>query len=417
MATKAAVFSTDAALREQLARVMGEADGVVVSMETDVPYTDLEARHLDQLELLNPEVVVLDLDGNPAIALKFAQFLVESNASRKIIGVGPGLSNELLMSAMQAGVSEYLPKPATDEVILASLGRITRKLGKRNSRESKEPGQMFTVFSPKGGSGSTTIAANLAVELHRLTRKKTLLVDLDFELGETALMLGIEPEFSMVDLVRNFHRVDSDLLASYIDRHESGVEVLAAPYEPGDIQHVDGEQVRQIFDFLCQSYDYVVVDVPKSFGPATQAAFERADELFVVATPDLPSLRNLTRCLPLLRSLRRHVSEDPFRLIVNRHDGKDFISLQEIERTLELPVHASIGNDYRSVINSINAGKPGVDDGRSSFARDVRALAGKVGEVEVSPRSSGLAALFPFGGKRTSRTRRSQRNAEALNNG
>ncbi len=417
MATKTAIFSGDAQLREQLARVIGGSEDVKVSMETEVPYTDLEARHLDQIELLNPQVVFLDLEDNPAIALKFAQYLVESNSSRKLVGVGPALSSDLLLSAMQAGVSEYITKPASDEEVMAALGRITRKLGHKTSRESKEPGKMFTVFGPKGGSGSTTIAANLAVELHRLTRKRTLLVDLDFELGETALMLGVETEFSMVDLVRNFHRVDSDLLASYIDRHESGVEILAAPYEPGDIQSVDGEQVRQILDFLRQSYDFVVVDAPKSFGPATQAACERADELFVVATPDLPSIRNLTRCLPLLRSLRRHVVENPVRLIVNRHDGKDFISLQEIERTLGLSVHASVGNDYRSVINAINAGKPGVDDGRSNFARDVRALAGLVGDVEVEPRSSGLASFFPFGGKLKARNRRARRNAEAVNHG
>jgi len=417
MSIKVAVFSTDSALHEQLGRVFGDVDGAKILMATEVPYTDLEARHLDQLELLNPQVIFLDLEGNPAIALKFAQFLVESNAGRKLVGLGPELSNDLLLSAMQAGISEYLAKPVDDATIVEALGRITRKLGKKAARESKEPGQMYTIFAPKGGSGASTIATNLAVELHRLTRKRTLLVDLDFELGETALMLGVETEFSMVDLVRNFHRVDSDLLASYIDRHESGVEILAAPYEPGTIQQVDGEQVKQIFDFLRQSYDYVVVDAPKTFGPASQAAFERADELFVVATPDLPSIRNVTRCLPLLRSLRRHVVEDPIRLIVNRHDGKDFISLQEIERTLDLPVHASVGNDYRSVISAINAGKPGVDDGRTRFAQDIRALAGKVADVEVTPRTSRLSALFPFAGKRAARLRRSQRNGEAVNHG
>ena len=416
MAIKAAVFSTDPALLEQLARVVAEVGDMKVSMKTDVPYTDLEARHLDQLDLLNPQVVFLDLNGNSAIALKFAHFLIESNVSRKIVGLGPELSNEMLLSAMQAGVSEYLTKPASDGEILEALSRVTRKLGKKAARESKDPGKMYTIFSAKGGTGSSTIAANLAVELHRLTRKRTLLVDLDFELGETALMLGVETEFNMVDLVRNFHRVDSDLLASYIDRHESGVEILAAPYEPGDIQSVDGEQVGHILDFLRQSYDYVVVDAPKSFGPATQAAVQRADEVFAVTTPDLASIRNLTRCHPLLRKLRSHLPEPVIRLIVNRHDGKDFISLQEIERTLGLEVHSSISNDYRSVINSINAGKPGVDDGRSNFARDIRAFAGKVADVDVTPRGGRLAGLLPFAGKRAAWSRRNQSKAEGVNN-
>jgi len=399
MATKAAVFSADIGLKDVLTRVIESSGTLKVSMSVDIPYTDLEARHLDQLELLNPEVVFLDLEGQAAVGLKFAQFLVESNPSRKLIGVGAALSSEMLLGAMQAGISEYVTKPVTEEKLTEAVSRITRKLGKKGATESREPGKIMTVFSPKGGTGSTTVAANLAVELHRLTRKRTLLVDLDFELGETALMLGIEPEFSMVDLVRNYHRVDSDLLASYIDRHESGLEVLAAPYEPADIEAVDGEQVRQILDFLRQTYDFVVVDAPKSFGPATQAALERAEELFVVTTPDLPSIRNLTRCLPLVRTLRRHVSEDPIRLIVNRSDGKDFITTQEIEKTLGLDVYANVSNDYRSVIHAINSGKPGVDDTRSVFARNMRSLAGQVAGVDVSIRPTGLKALLPFGGR------------------
>ena len=399
MSIKAAVFSTDPALLEQVLRVAEDVGDIRVAMRVDAPYTDLEARHLDQIELLNPEVVFLDLEGQTSIGLKFAQFLVESNPGRKLIGAGPELSNDVLLSAMQAGVSEYLTKPGDDAAMAEALGRVTRKLGKKAVAESREPGRVLTFFGAKGGTGSTTLATSLAVEIHRITRKRVLLVDLDFELGETALMLGIEPEFSMVDLVRNYHRVDSDLLASYIDRHESGLDVLAAPYEPADIEAVDGAQIRQILDFLRQSYDFVVVDAPKSFGPATQAALEVADELFVVTTPDLPSLRNLTRCLSLVRALRRHVPEDPIRLVVNRADTRELITPTEVEKTLGLDVYATVANDYRAVMNAINSGKPGVDDSRTTFARNLRSLAGLVTGVDVSVRPTGIKAFLPFGRK------------------
>jgi pilus assembly protein CpaE len=415
MGVKAALFTTDAALREQLARVVSELDGISVAMEVTVPFTDIGARHLDQLELMNPELAFVDLEENPGIGLKFAQFLIESNPSRKLIGFGPDLSPELLLSAMQAGISEYVDKPVGDLELTEALERVVRKLGKKAPEGSKTPGKLLTFFSPKGGSGSTTLATNLAVELHRLTRKRTLLVDLDLELGETAYMLGIEPKFSMVDLLRNFHRVDSDLLASYIDRHESGVEILAAPYEPADVQTVDGDQIRQILDFLKQPYDFVVVDAPKSFSPATASAFQHADELYLVTTPDLPSIRNMTRCLPLLRALRRDASDDSLRLIVNRHDSRDLISISEVEKTLGIDVYWKIDNDYRAVINSINSGRPVVDDGKSNFSRDVRELAGRIADVEVSTRTSRLGFL-PFTGKKNG-ARSSRKPAKVMPHG
>ncbi|MCA9737116.1 MAG: AAA family ATPase [Gemmatimonadetes bacterium] len=399
MAVKAAVFSTDPALRTDLARVIAGQDAVSVVLEVDSPFTDIQTRHLDQLETLDPELAFLDLEHNPGIALRFAQFLIESNPSRKLIGFGADLSPELLLSAMQAGISEYVEKPIDESALREAMDRVIRKLGKKAPDGSRQPGKLLVIFSPKGGSGSTTLATNLAVELHRVTRKRTLLVDLDLELGETALTLGIEPRFSVVDLLRNFHRVDSDLLASYIDRHESGLEVLAAPYAPADPQAVDVERVGQILDFLRSAYEYVVVDAPKSFNTPTVAALQAADEVFLVTTPDLASIRNLARSLPLLRELRRSATDGSLRLVVNRADSRELISGSEIEKALGLPAYWTVSNDYRAVIEALNAGRPVVDDNRSVFGRDVRGLAGVIGGVEVTTRPSRFGFL-PFGSGR-----------------
>ena len=139
----------------------------------------------------------------------------------------------------------------------------------------QQPGKLFAIFSPKGGSGSTTVATNLAIHLHRLTGKRTLLVDLDLELGEIALQLGVEPRFSFIDMVRNFHRMDAELLASYIENHESGVHLLSAPYHPDRSEVVTGDQISRILQFLKRNYDYVIVDTSKLFSPATLATFSQ----------------------------------------------------------------------------------------------------------------------------------------------
>src|SRR4029453_17855687 len=208
---------------------------------------------------------------------------------------------DLSLAAMRAGVADYLHKPAQPDLLRGALGRIGQSMGSRAKQveEERPDGQIFAFFSPKGGSGSTTVATNLAVVLRQLTGKKTLLVDLDLELGETALMLGMRPRFNFVDLVQNFHRMDADLLASFIERHDSGVDLLSAPYHPEKAEMGSGDLIRRILLFLRQHYDYVVVDTSKSFSQATLATFEQADQVFLVTTADLPSLRNIQRGLPM----------------------------------------------------------------------------------------------------------------------
>ena len=200
-----------------------------------------------------------------------------------------------------------------------------------------------------------------------------LIVDLDLELGEIALLLGVQPRFNFVDMVQNFHRMDAELLASYIERHESGVHLLSAPYQPEKAEVVTGDEIRRILTFLRKHYDYVVVDTAKSFAPATLAAFEQADLAFLVTNVDLASLRNIQRGLPLLRRMMAAAREH-IRLIVNRYNVANDISLEDVEHTIGLKVFRTLTNDYEGVSTSINTGKPIVLNGNSKFAADILAL-------------------------------------------
>lgn len=368
---RSAVISTDPVFREAVRSAAVRANGLRVDLEIDVALTEIGDSQLDELHQLDPTVIFLDLEDDPQVGLKFAEFLAESGRTCTLVGAGRDLSPDLLLGAMQAGIAEYLPKPATADTVIAAVERLGRKAGAKNGNVERDPGKMLVVFGPKGGCGSTTVATNLALAIHQLDRKKTLLLDLNLELGETALLLGVEPRFSVVDLVRNFHRVDSGLLASYIERHESGVELLSAPFDPAETGIVSSERITAILDFLKNQYDYVIVDTPTSLTPAVRAAFDRADELYLVATADLACVRNLTRCLPIIRqhSVDRH--GEWVRLLLNRHDMTYAISADEIERTVGMKVYWKIHNDYTEAIKALNAGKPIVEDGGSRFSRDV----------------------------------------------
>ncbi|CAN5269556.1 hypothetical protein BH18GEM1_BH18GEM1_04670 [soil metagenome] len=381
-AISGAVISIDPQFR---AVFHGNGDGgqgpINVAFEVMVPFVEISHGHLEELRYVNADIVFLDLEHDPQLGCKLAQFLAEANTGQRLIAAGTEHSPEFLMTVMQAGISEYLPKPVTSEALEAAIGRASRKLGAKAEGPAagtaqREPGKLLAFFSAKGGSGSTTVATNLAIQIHRLTGKRTVLVDLDLELGEIALFMGMEPRFNFVDLARNFHRMDAGLLASFIECHDSGVHLLSAPYHPEKAESVTGDQTRQILQFLKQHYDYVVVDTSNSFTPRTLAAFELASEICLVANIDLPSLRNIQRCQHLLD--RMGEKGQALRLVVNRYANDNDITLEDVERSLGMEVYWALPNDYESVIYSINTGRPVILDDSSQYTQELQALAAKI---------------------------------------
>jgi pilus assembly protein CpaE len=398
---RAALISSDSsfgALVKQL--LTGPERPISLELELTAPLFQFGEQQVQALRAVAPELIILDLEENQDLGIQLAQYLVDLNPAQLFIATGPVLSSEQLMLAMRAGVSDYLTKPVAPEDLRTAVLRTAHKLRKPDGEKQRPPGKIFAFFSPKGGSGSTTLAANLAILIHRTTKGKTLLVDLDLELGESALVLGIKPRFSLVDFVENFRRMDAGLLASYIDHHASGVDLLAAPVEPDKAESVTPDQIRRILAFLRQHYDYIVVDSPRTFAPTTLAVFEQADLLFVVSIADLQSLRNTQRGIPVFKRVLTK-GEEQVRLILNRYDPKDTISIQDVERSLGLKVFWKISNDYEAVTGSVTVGKPIVLNGGSPYTRDLAGLASVVTGVpnDAGSRSRlGRVLTAPFQG-------------------
>ncbi len=375
-----AVISTDPKFRAVFhGNGDGETQPVEVAFEIIVPFAEVSHGHLEELRVVQPSIVFIDLEDDPILGCKLAQFLVETNPALRLVAAGTDGSPEFLMTVMQAGISEYLPKPVTEDALVAAIGRVSRKLGARVTQAAgparREPGKLLAFFGTKGGSGSTTVATNLAIQVHRMTGKRTVLVDLDLELGEIALYLGVEPRFNFVDLAKNFHRMDAGLLASFIECHDSGVHLLSAPYHPERAESVTADHAKQIIQFLKQHYEYVFVDVSNSFSARTLAAFEKADEVYLIATADLPSLRNIQRCQHLIGRLS-NIGE--LRLVVNRYHPDCDITLEDVEKSIGMEIYWALPNDYQSVIYAINTGQPVILDDSSPYTHELEALAAKM---------------------------------------
>ncbi len=380
----------------------GETQPVEVAFEIIVPFAEVSHGHLEELRVVQPSIVFIDLEDDPILGCKLAQFLVETNPALRLVAAGTDGSPEFLMTVMQAGISEYLPKPVTEDALVAAIGRVSRKLGARVTQAAgparREPGKLLAFFGTKGGSGSTTVATNLAIQVHRMTGKRTVLVDLDLELGEIALYLGVEPRFNFVDLAKNFHRMDAGLLASFIECHDSGIHLLSAPYHPERAESVTADHAKQIIQFLKQHYEYVFVDVSNSFSARTLAAFEKADEVYLIATADLPSLRNIQRCQHLIGRLS-NIGE--LRLVVNRYHPDCDITLEDVEKSIGMEIYWALPNDYQSVIYAINTGQPVILDDSSPYTHELEALAAKMtSQGVVLPQGGGSFEEFSwFGGR------------------
>ena len=402
----AVLISTDSEFRDEIEGILaGPEGGVDVRLTLPMPFTEIGDAEIGRIGQIDPDLVLVDLESDPHIGLRFIQYLVDTGVATAIIGAGRDLSQDLLLQAMQAGVTEILTKPVNSAQVLSALQRIWRKTGRKTEEKTKSgPGRALALFGTKGGVGTSSLAVNLAVEIQRMTRKRTLLLDLDVELGETALMLGMEPKFSLTDLIRNFHRVDSGLLASYIEHHDCGIDLLAAPFQPGDYETVGQDRVRQVIRFLRDQYDFVIMDTPKSLHPASIGGLEEADEVYLITTPTLPAVRNLVRSLPLVKQLVGEHRADSIRLVLNRFQPGDLISVREVEETVGLDVLHTIRNDFEAVMGGINEGHPAVLRGQSSYAKGVRGLAGIITDTPVAQDDKrgifgGLSGAFKDGRK------------------
>lgn len=376
------VISTDGALVADLKRCGEQAGTVDLLLEFPIPYRELTEPQMKKIRLASPRLVFIDLDDDAPTGCKVARYLADSHPDALIVAVGSAVPSATLVAAMRAGVSEFVEKPISQPAFDEAVERLARKLAPSPRDRPAAEGNVLFFCAAKGGAGSTTVATNFAIHLRRQTGERVLIVDLDLTLGEVALYLGIEPRYGIVDLARNLHRIDEGLLASYIATHESGLDVLSAPFDPDEGRGIGADEVERILEFLRGVYDWVVVDASNSLDARMLAGLRTAEEVFVVTQVDVPSLRNIQR---VRRVLKRVVPERSPRVLVNRfHPGTD-ITLKDVERTLGLEVFGTLSNDYGTIVHSINTGEPLAMSASSACGQEMDALVRKVSGMPAEP--------------------------------
>jgi len=211
------------------------------------------------------------------------------------------------------------------------------------------------IFSSKGGTGKSFIATNLAIDLYNQTKKRVVLVDLNYQSGDIALILDIVPRHTFYDITSIINQLDTEMLSSFLTLHSSGVKVLPAPVDPTQSESISTKATVKVLDTLAKICDYMVIDAPSNFSENTLALLEKIDFLCMVASMDVPSIKNLKVSLEVVDQLK--FPEENILIIINRANTKVGITTDEIEDTLKRKIDITIPSD-RLVPLTINQGNP-----------------------------------------------------------
>ena len=288
-----------------------------------------------------------------------------------IVLLASGESSALLEDALDADVADVLLLPQLTENVVFAV----RKAGHAGRRQGKGrgAGRIITVFSPKGGTGKTVTATNLATSFAKYGGKRTLLLDLDLQFGDAAIMLGIEPEKTIQDLVVAPGELDPEKLAGYTTRHSSGLDVLPAPIRPEDAELVTEQKLSSLLEVAKESYDVIVVDTSPFFHGPMLATLDRTDDLLLVCGLDVPTIKNVRLSLQTLQLLS--FPTERIRIILNRANSNVGMKRGEVEAALEAKIRFEVPSD-RAVPLAVNRSNPAVlSDPKADFSRAMREMA------------------------------------------
>jgi pilus assembly protein CpaE len=308
---------------------------------------------------------------------------IREHTRSPIILLASGESSVLLEEALDADVSDVLLLPQmTENVVFAirKAGRSTVKAPPTSGPTRR--GRIVTVFSPKGGTGKTVTSTNLAAAFAKFEGKRTLLLDLDLQFGDAAIMLGLEPEKTIYDLVVAPGELDSEKLAGYTTRHPSGLDILPAPVRPEDAELVTESKLSRLLEVARESYDVIVVDTSPFFHGPMLATLDRTDELLLVCGLDVPTLKNVRLALQTLELLA--FPQNRIRIVLNRANSKVGMKRSEVEGALSVRVRFEVPSD-RAVPIAVNRGNPAVlAESGADFSKAIRDMAKGLQPVEVA---------------------------------
>ncbi len=356
---------------DQLREVLDELKKirtVQLNVETTVS-TNLK----DILIKTRPQLIIFEAGNNFELLKRMANLAANQTPSVSWAVTGQQVDIDSLLAYFRLGALDFIKQPLVSDDLKKLIQKVINLEHSNKSDHKQEINRSIALFSTKGGVGLTTLAVNLATELAMRNRGKVLLIDLVLQHGNIADFLDLPPKFTLLDMIENMDRLDSNLLENSLTKHASGLYVLPCPKQPEDEDFISSNQTTEILTILKRMFQYIIVDLGHEFTKTTISCLDFVDHVLLVATPDVPSLCNGRNALGVLNRMGH--GPEKVKTILNRWRMKGEISPEEIKKNLSMELFAQIPDDTLNCLIAANQGKPVSQvANKSEFIKGVRAL-------------------------------------------
>lgn len=334
-----------------------------------------------------PDVILMDINMPDMDGIAATEAVLSQVPTTQVIMMSVQGEQDYLRRSMLAGAREFLIKPISAEELYNAIRHVNRlrtsdrryvssgaPIAGAEAGDSGQLGQIIALFSPKGGVGTSSVAANLAVALRQSTNKKVALVDGNLSLGDIGVIMNLKSSKTVVDLANRIAELDHDLLNDVLATHTTQVKVLLAPPNPQTGELVTSDHMRTIMELMRREFDYIIVDTQSSFQDKALAVLDIADRIIVLMTLEMTCIKNITQFLEVAGLLE--YPPEKILLVLNKADNRMGLSVAAVEETIRHKVTLQIGNAGYDMTLAINQGVPLVIDKRSSqTSKDIFALA------------------------------------------
>lgn len=342
---------------------------------------------------MNPDVVLMDINMPDMDGIAATEAIRANQQSVQVIILSVQNDQNYMRRAMLAGARDFLTKPPMGDELISAIRRagemaISEKakaarvqvapvggsVGGTNVGLGGPRGKIISVYSPKGGTGCTTLAVNLAMALNN-SDTKVALVDGNLQFGDVAVFVNEQGKNTVVDLAPRADELDAEIVEEVMVKHSAtGLHILAAPSRPEYAEKVTSGQFSKLLEYLTHLYAYVVVDTSPTLTDVTLATIDISDIILLITTQDIPSIKNCRLFLDLLQSL--DVNRNRIMFIMNRFDKKINITPDRVSENLKQEVALIIPVDDATAVKAVNRGIPFVLDNKNQpVARGVFSLA------------------------------------------
>ena len=318
----------------------------------------------------DPDAVFLFLSENTKRDIQLTRRITGHLPDTRVFLIASENNPDIILEGLRARITDYLVFPGSNGSLLKS---VRQAMGSNNT----QTGELITVFSIKGGQGNTTISINLADHIQKLTGEKVLLSDFNLYRGDIGTGLDISSSYTGFDLIRDIKRMDKNLLFSSLYHHSRGFYVLPSPEEISDAEQISPEDITSMLSLIKQYMDYTIIDMPHDLSERSLTLLDSADKILVVAQQTLPVIKSVQRTLELFEDL--HYEAGKVEIVLNRNCKNEEFNSNDLENIFKQRVLGEVTNDYKSVIQALNNGKPiSMVKENTRLNEDFKRLAGAV---------------------------------------